>query len=235
DSAAHVVVDRPRLQELCRQWVEHPLAIPGWDEEIHWSDGGPATVNYVLLLDALNFCFWSEPGQPRWEATYNGRTYDGYKALSVGLRRAVEEGVPVTSAEFLANLTREQLASILRGNIEAPMLDQRLINAREVGQVLLEHFDGQFTNAIAQVKGSAVDLVELLVKHFSSFRDEAVYKGRPVRLLKRAQITVVDIFGTFEGKSWGEFFDIGELTAFADYKIPQVLRAQGIMLYSDEL
>ena len=235
DSASHVIVDRPRLQQLCREWVQHPLPIPGWDAEIHWSDGGPATLNYILLLDALNFCFWSNPGVVRWEVQHNGRSYDGYKALSVALRRAVEEGIPVTSSEYLAKLTREQLASILRGNVEAPMLDQRLLNAREVGQVLQEHFNGQFSQAIEQVKGSAVDLVELLVKNFSSFQDVAVYKGRDVRLLKRAQITVVDIFGTFEGKGWGEFADIGELTAFADYKIPQVLRAQGILIYSEEL
>ena len=30
-----------------------------WDfEGIHYSDGGPLTVQYLLVLDALNFCFW---------------------------------------------------------------------------------------------------------------------------------------------------------------------------------
>jgi hypothetical protein len=115
------------------------------------------------------------------------------------------------------------------------MLDRRLANAREVGRVLRDSFGGQFANAVEQAGGSAVSLVELLAAHFSSFRDEAVYRGAPVRLLKRAQITVVDIFGTFQGHAWGRFEDIGELTAFADYKIPQVLRAQGVLAYSEEL
>lgn len=30
--------------------------------ELHYLDGGPLTVQYLLVLDALNFCFWPEPG-----------------------------------------------------------------------------------------------------------------------------------------------------------------------------
>ena len=30
-----------------------------WDfEGIHYFDNGPLTVQYLLVLDALNFCFW---------------------------------------------------------------------------------------------------------------------------------------------------------------------------------
>lgn len=30
-----------------------------WDfEEIHYFDNGPLTVQYLFVLDALNFCFW---------------------------------------------------------------------------------------------------------------------------------------------------------------------------------
>lgn len=35
-----------------------------WDfEGIHYCDNGPLTVQYLLVLDALNFCFW--PGMIR--------------------------------------------------------------------------------------------------------------------------------------------------------------------------
>ena len=36
-----------------------------WDYEgIHYFDNGPLTVQYLLVLDALNFCFW--PGNVSW-------------------------------------------------------------------------------------------------------------------------------------------------------------------------
>ncbi len=30
--------------------------------DIHFYEGGPLTVQYLLVVDALNFCFWPEPG-----------------------------------------------------------------------------------------------------------------------------------------------------------------------------
>ena len=41
--------------------VETIDSIPkvNWDfEGIHYFDNGPLTVQYLLVLDALNFCFW---------------------------------------------------------------------------------------------------------------------------------------------------------------------------------
>ncbi len=29
-----------------------------FDEDMHFSDGGPLTAQYLLVVDALNFCFW---------------------------------------------------------------------------------------------------------------------------------------------------------------------------------
>ena len=62
---------------------------------------------------------------------------------------------------------------------------------------------------------SAGKLVNLLVKYFPSFRDEARFNGRKVRLFKRAQIFVADLWAAFNGTGYGEFNDICNLTMFA--------------------
>jgi hypothetical protein len=41
-----------------------------------------------------------------------------------------------------------------------------------------------------------------------------------------------DLHGALEGKGLGSFRDMEELTAFADYKLPQVLRHVGALDYS---
>ena len=38
--------------------------------------------------------------------SYRGETVNGYWALVAALRRAVDEGVPITNAEFLAEVTQ---------------------------------------------------------------------------------------------------------------------------------
>lgn len=83
--------------------------------------------------------------------------------------------------------------------------------------------------------GSAEKLVCLIVSHFPSFRDEALYQGEKVYFWKRAQIFVSDVFAAFGGKKWGALSDMDRLTAFADYKLPQVLRELGIISYRPTL
>lgn len=56
---------------------------------------------------------------------------------------------------------------------------------------------------------------------------------------KRAQILVGDVWGAY-GKHRGRdhpygFYDIDQLTMFADYRIPQILRAKSVLIYSEEL
>jgi hypothetical protein len=116
-----------------------------------------------------------------------------------------------------------------------PLFEQRLQNVHEVGRVLLDRYDGQFANAVEQAEHSAVRLVLLLTQQFPSFHDVASYRGHEVRFFKRAQICVADLNGSFGGKGWGSFTDLDQLTAFADYKVPQVLRHFGILGYSPSL
>jgi hypothetical protein len=45
-----------------------------------------------------------------------------------------------------------------------------------------------------------------------------------VKLYKRAQILVADLWAAFRGQSYGTFADIDSITMFADYRVPQVNR-----------
>ncbi|MCK4787827.1 MAG: hypothetical protein KAV87_29000, partial [Desulfobacteraceae bacterium] len=72
-------------------------------------------------------------------------------------------------------------------------------------------------------------------ENFSSFNDVVEYQGQKVFFYKRAQILTADLYGAFNGKKWGSFTDMDKITAFADYKLPQVLRHLGIMRYTHSL
>jgi len=233
-------INKNRLDLLRERWIREigegfDFNAYSWYDRYHFYDGTERTVNWLLVLDALNFCFWAEKDQPRWRIEYHGETLDGYWAEAASLTRAVEEGKPLWDAEFLSQISSEELAYIFRGEHTIPLFEERLHNIHEVGRVLLEHYDGQFARAVEQVEGSAVKLALLLVEHFPSFRDVALYRNREVRFFKRAQICAADIYGSFGGRRWGAFHDFDQLTAFADYKLPQVLRQYGILEYHPAL
>ena len=246
-----VWINREQIEQLSRQWI-HTFSAPSiediamWENSYHFFDGTERTVNWMLLLDALNFCFWAEKDSPRWQIEYEGETREeagreilnGYWAEAASLTRAVHEGIPLWDAQYLSTIDEETMAHIFRPVPDAPpipLFDLRVAHAREVGQVLLDRYDGQFTNAIEQVEGDVGQLVLLLTEHFPSFRDVTLYRGHEVRFFKRAQICVADIHGAFRGQRWGAFTNMDVLTCFADYKVPQILRHYGILEYEPTL
>lgn len=236
EQGEQVWVNIDRVQLLASQWMQQegdPLtnASPTWYERYHFNDHTERTVNWIVVLDAMNFCFWAEKKQARWTIEYQGETLNGYLAEAAALTRAVEEKIPLWDAHYLSNMTAKDLAHIFRGEQTIPLFEQRLQHVQEVGQILLERFDGQFIHAIEQAEGNAVKLALLLATYFPSFNDVTSYRNRVVRFYKRAQICVADIHGAFGGKDWGAFSDFDQLTAFADYKVPQVLRHFGILEY----
>jgi hypothetical protein len=235
-----VWINHDQVEGLCQHWLHEDAQQPAskkpqWDTHYHFSDGTERSVNWLLVLDALNFCFWAERGQKRWTIECQGEVLNGYWAEAAALKRAVEENIPLWDAEFLSTISEETLAHIFRGDGTIPLLEQRVANAREVGRVLLEHHKGQFSQMVEQAQGSAVKLASSLVQHFPSFQDTAEYRTYTVRFYKRAQICVADLYNAFAGQQWGQFNDLEQLTIFADYKLPQVLRHANVLEYQTTL
>ncbi len=246
EQGEHVWIVTEGIEHVSNQWIHELVstrekqipAFPLWDTTYHFHDGTERTVNWLLLLDALNFCFWAEKGHDRWRISYKGETLNGYWAEAAALKRAVEEGIPLWDADYLRTINEDTVASIFRpieGSDSIPLLEQRVLHTREVGRVLHEQYEGQFVQAIQQANNDAVTLVRVLAGNFASFNDVIGYRGHEVRFFKRAQICVADIASAFGGKQWGAFTDLHKLTIFADYKLPQILRHYGILAYHPTL
>jgi hypothetical protein len=230
-----VRIDRPALTAFVGALTRGFLSRPAWDPRYHFHDGSLKTVFYFLVLDSLNFCFWPAAGETRWEIDYGTARLSGYYGLAAALKQAVEEGKPLLNAGFLASLTGADWNEILGGRGRLQLAEERLAILRETGRVLLEVYGGDPGRLLKAAAGSAAALVRLLAAAFPSFQDTAVYDGQTVYFYKRAQILAADLHGAFGGRHWGAFRDLDQLTAFADYKLPQVLRHLGIFEYGERL
>ncbi|CAH8515281.1 unnamed protein product [Schistosoma turkestanicum] len=190
----------------------------------------------IFVTSLLNFSFWSK-SHVNFEVSYCDKIYTGYWALCAAVNRAIDEGVDLLNPKVYQSVTEEQLRYIFRSHTAEPipLFDERLNALRDAGKTLLENFDGSFKNALSLCDNSAAKLLKLLCDYFPSFRDYGLYKGKHVSFLKRAQILVGDLWYCFEGKGFGYFHDIDEITAFADYRVPQVLNYFGVIEYSEDL
>jgi hypothetical protein len=143
--------------------------------------------------------------------------------------------VRLTDASVMADMTLVQLGVVFRpdeGAGPVPLLEERLVALREAGRVLREHYGGRVALMVAQAGGSAQQLLKLVTRGISSYRDWCDHRGRRVWFLKRAQILVADIWAAFGGVDYGRFDDINSVTMFADYRVPQLLCALGVLRYS---
>ncbi|MEA2526329.1 MAG: hypothetical protein QOF73_3556, partial [Thermomicrobiales bacterium] len=243
EAARRVRIDPARAEAVADEIAATHAEPPAWNDDLHFRDGTWHTAGWVMVLDALNFCFWSTDPDPRqrWRVQYRGELYDGYWALAAALRRAVDEGRPIWDPSYLLRLSPRDIAHILRPHDlafpEIPLFPARVLNLHELGRGLMAAYpdDNPVEAFIRDAGRSAARLVERVVATFPSFNDVATYEGREVRFYKRAQILAADLHGAFGGEGLGTFDDLEVLTAFADYKVPQVLRRLGVIVYDEAL
>jgi len=233
--STRVHINKEAVVDFTRKLCESGIEVPPWNRSYHYFEGGRETIAYLLVLDSLNFCFWPASERNRWEIEWGSRRLSGYFALAASLTRAMKSGIPLARAEYLAGLSFETLREVLGGRGELQLMEERVKILNELGRMLLEEYNGEASGLVEAAAGSAEKLVRLLAGGMPSFRDVSEYRGRRVCFYKRAQIFCADLHGAFEGTRWGHFEDIDRLTAFADYKLPQVLRNLKILHYADDL
>ena len=158
--------------------------------------------------------------------------------MTSALREAFEEGSTVLDPAHLAEITEDEAAGLLHGAVrigEIPLLAERTAILQEVGKALVATYAERPERLVEEAAGSAERLIRSLIARFPSFRDEATYGGERIGFYKRAQILVADLCGCFGGTGPGRFHDLPTLTAFADYKLPQILRHVGVVAYAPDL
>lgn len=117
-------------------WSKHELHPKAKDE---------STLDFIFLMDLLNFSFWSDAENPEqcFAVDYRGKRWTGYWSLVAVLQRALDEGIPIASPSFWtdeAACTDETLRHVFRSSttVDNPLLDDRIYCMREAGYVLQE-------------------------------------------------------------------------------------------------
>ncbi|MGB9598678.1 MAG: queuosine salvage family protein, partial [Minisyncoccales bacterium] len=114
-------------------------------------------------------------------------------------------------------------------------LEKRWRMLKSVSRFFLEKYKNRPKNFVLSGQSDCSLLLKKIYSEVPYFDDWAFYKNKKIYFLKRAQLLISDIWGAFEGKGLGYFKNLDYLTAFADYKLPQILQSLGILEYSPKL
>lgn len=213
---------------------------------------------YLLALDAINFCFWPYPegmvenfSEQQNKIKNNPLEYEHLAMALKGLAAADHKtngydhdsrGDGIDSYAFaprnLAQMTPTKMKTLLQPYLDEathpmPNIEKRSLLWKEVGEGLIRDYDGSATELLYRANNHAPTLVELVATSFPGFRDEAYLSpalGQDGRIvfLKRAQIFVGDINAALNLRLRG----MAQLTTFADYRVPQILRHWEILEYA---
>lgn len=96
--AKHVSIKQEGVEKVAKQIypeLEKSLySVKSWRKhELHPKELSEATVDWIFLLDTLNFSFWVEQETPPFVVKYRGNCYTGYWALCAAINRALEVGI----------------------------------------------------------------------------------------------------------------------------------------------
>lgn len=225
DKAAESLVDDNSSLSSLRKGVEWDAEGWHYSADANSNPPGPLTCQYIFVMDSLNFCFWPVEGLE-------------YDTLAISLKNVLEADSTAFDADKLAVMTDETLQSWFPTH-KLPLLSERSARLRELGEGLRDNYGGLASNLVKASEGSAVKMVKLVLSSFHGFRDTSIYNGQLAHFYKRAQILVGDVWAAYGRLSYPAspygFNDLDQLTMFADYRVPQILREMNIMQYSPAL
>lgn len=210
------------------------LTRPAWDDPGMLDDAPERVLAWLLAYNAVNFCYWPDRG-PRWSCVVDGRPMGvDDEALGVmgALAAAIRRGVPLEDGRWLAELEGATLEAILAPAPEAgplPGMPERLAGLRELGRAY-QAWGGPL-GWLSAAGGSAPALVDRLVVACPLWGDDrGSPTGEVIAFRKRAQLCVAMV-----AERLGGVTGLDALTAFADYRLPQVLRGVGIVRLAPSL
>lgn len=235
DGATHARVDENAIAVVAR-WLAHEqlssnAEIPGMTRE--------EMIALHATLSVINFAYTDFNTSQKFEAVIDGQVHSDATAAFKIFERALQQGKPVTSGQWMKDVTKKDLNDLLAGNIEMPLLDEKVAMLNQVGEVLVAKFGGSwavwFDSCTFSLYANGNGLLERIETDFPRFRDHSLWKGHDVHLQKLAQLTFSTINAGLLGRGLSGIPDVHQLTAFADYIVPLALEVMGILTYTKEL
>lgn len=230
-----IEIDDSRISVVAEKIVGGKYALPKSEEAMPFKGRNPSeSAMWCFLADALNFCFWPVAGKEKWQVqTVGGQWRGGYFGLIESLKKGIDKNRSWLDPDFLRLVKLEDVVQLLDGRGEIQLLEERRTAISELGRGLRNK-----DFAMKMVEDASLDVIKFvdsIITTFPSFKDESVFLGRKIGFYKRAQILAMDLNLVLSQHGVIPFNNIEKLTAFADYKLPQLFIDEEIFVYSNEL
>lgn len=186
DNAKYVTINYDKLNEF--------ITTINYKELKHWLSNNPYNIlnlgienviNFMLLFESVDYSFW---GMPKWIINTDLGEKDGSDALLYLMLKFAKD----RKLEDLYNISYEEFKLMLKGNVEIPFLKERYETLIQTSKIVKEKMNGNFYKYVYSIHND-IELFEVIINNFPSFKDERKYDGRTIYFYKLAQLLTSDI------------------------------------------
>ena len=186
DNAKYVTINYDKLDEF--------ITTVDCSELKHWLSNNPYNIsdlgienviNFILLFESIDYSFW---GTPKWTINTDLGEKDGSDALLYAMLKFVKD----RKIEDLYNITYEDFKLMLKGNVEIPFIQERYETLIQTSKIVKEKINENFYKYVYSIH-SDIELFEVIINNFPSFKDERKYDGKTIYFYKLAQLLTSDI------------------------------------------
>ncbi len=184
---------------------------------------------FMFLVESMNFCFWKEPFI---QIEFDGKLHKRSMALFYAMLDRVVKDKSFLDINNLMNITESDLALILNGDKNMPMLNERYHNLKETITIIYNKKD-KFYDELFSIRDTD-SLLNHIVDTFPNFQDISNYKEETIPFYKRATLLVHDLYN-ISNTIKTNISNVDCLLGCADYGIPRTLRFYGVLEYNPYL
>jgi hypothetical protein len=257
DNMTNLKFSQTHFEKMCEYIHENLLNYDKFSE----SSGHPNSdelpfedsLGFCFVMDTINFCFWPNSFE------YDDLVSNIKNSMMTNPGVFSPEGILKMTAEEFGGIVFKGLTDNLN------QIPERFRLLQEMASVVQNKYKGSYSQFVLESGYDSDCLLDMVIREIPGFQDHGVYKGKQVFFYKRAQILVGDLnevlvmfghtliyksFNTINKNrlkipeehleklsSMGEkgLKNIGNLTCFADYRVPQVLNYFKVVEYIPEL
>ncbi|MDS0243724.1 MULTISPECIES: queuosine salvage family protein [unclassified Haloferax] len=246
-----VDVNEESIDALAEELAPEDFPLPEWRAPVfpntETEGTNPAEViDFLFLGNSINFQFRDYKTGEKFTSSYQGTEWAGAFGMWASLKQEYDNNPAILRGDTLAELSISDVERIFESSngIHIPMLEERHEILTQVGERLVDQYDGRFSNLVKKASprlyADGDGIVDRLVSDFPSFQDANVVTlddGRPLELpfWKRAQLAAGMAYGRFNGREAFEITDPDAFNIFVDYNLPNVLRGLGVLEYREPL
>src|ERR1039458_4593986 len=119
------------------------LAVPyGLDKDPN------VAIDFIMVGNTIDSAFTDFKTHVKFQIDYAGERLSDSDAMVGCLKRAMDNGIPILDGKFLARVTRSEMEKIFAGNMEIPMLEEKMAVFHQAGEVLAAKYNGHYVNFV---------------------------------------------------------------------------------------